>query len=620
MAVTSSLGNLFKLTKTTQSSKKGLETAGKSLQNISQIVGKRTKIKRDIFDQTRMLRNRRVESERRSQLEDEIESVDNLKKPDGAKNLAQADTSKGFFGRLIGFVGYLTAGWLLNNLPTLLGMGKEFIARMKKAGELLSGFLSNTIKIFTNFGNVLGSLGQNIASFDFLDDSNRLKSSLDQLNSTVAGLGEQMEEAFGLITTPLTQGKYSGKDIPAPGTQQQSEGAYETQSPSGGAAGGGQWKPLLDLIASKESAGGNYEAMYPSTTLPGATQMTISEVASRATGAVGRYQQLPEYIVGRAKSAGLNPDKDLYSPVNQDLIASKVNIGMNRGGNAWLAGKIPTEQFMQGLSQEFAALPNAYGKFNYPGQGSSIKPEQVKGALDKVKRGSEVPSGQSQQIEQVPAGNVKPVITSRYGDQRRNRRHGGTDLAVNSGTPLRAVADGKIIETGFDKEGWGYFLVYQDTSGLFHLYGHMPSGSYKTGGAVRKGEVIGKVGTTGNTSGPHLHWEVGKSWNGTIGGKFDPLQIYSPNAPFNTPPGPGVAPGVPAQISAPPQQQRASYPAGITPERRGQDIIIAQQPYQQTVVMGGGGGSSSPGPPPVSNSMLLNNFIKNKLLLDLAYL
>jgi hypothetical protein len=147
----------------------------------------------------------------------------------------------------------------------------------------------------------------------------------------------------------------------------------------------GKWGPLMQLIASKES-GGNYEAMYPSTTLKGATKMTIAEVARKATGAVGKYQQLPQYLVGRAKAAGLNPDKDLYSPANQDLIAAKVNIGQNRGGNQWLAGKLKTEDFMQGLSQEFAVLPNAQGRFAYGGQSSSITPDQVKSALEKIKK------------------------------------------------------------------------------------------------------------------------------------------------------------------------------------------------------------------------------------------
>ena len=149
---------------------------------------------------------------------------------------------------------------------------------------------------------------------------------------------------------------------------------------------GGQWGPLLDLIAGKES-GGNYEAMYPSTVLKGATKMTIAEVARRATGAVGKYQQLPQYLVSRARAAGLNPDKDLYSPENQDLIITKVNIEGNRGGRRWLKGEMSDEQFMQGLSQEFASLPNARGQFYYPGQRSAMTPDKIKSALSKVKRG-----------------------------------------------------------------------------------------------------------------------------------------------------------------------------------------------------------------------------------------
>ena len=153
----------------------------------------------------------------------------------------------------------------------------------------------------------------------------------------------------------------------------------------GGGMTEGQWGPLLDLIAGKES-GGNYEAMYPSTKLPGATKMTIAEVARRATGAVGKYQQLPEYLVGRAKAAGLNPDKDLYSPENQEKIIINVNI-KGRGGERWLKGEISDEEFMQGLSQEFASLPNAQGRFYYPGQSSAMTPAKVKAALAKVKKG-----------------------------------------------------------------------------------------------------------------------------------------------------------------------------------------------------------------------------------------
>ena len=199
---------------------------------------------------------------------------------------------------------------------------------------------------------------------------------------------------------------------------------------SGGSAGAsaGVWKPLLDLVASKESAGGGYEALNPSTTLPGATKMTISEVARAATqskstkggsGAVGKYQQLPGLLVGRAKKAGLNPDRDLFSPANQDLIAAKVNIGMERGGNDWLAGKYSTKNFMQGLSQEFAVLPNESGAFAYGGQSSSIKPEDVKNSLKQVKTkySGEREKARIDQVNPQAAGKAGPTAPGAVGDQ-----------------------------------------------------------------------------------------------------------------------------------------------------------------------------------------------------------
>jgi murein DD-endopeptidase MepM/ murein hydrolase activator NlpD len=159
----------------------------------------------------------------------------------------------------------------------------------------------------------------------------------------------------------------------------------------------------------------------------------------------------------------------------------------------------------------------------------------------------------------------------------------------------------------------------KDDRGIYHLYGHMQSG-YKKGGPVKKGEVIGKVGMTGRASGPHLHWETGTGWNKSqITGRFDALSKYSKFAPFNTQPGPGVVSQTPAQIAAAPRQSQ-SVPSTITPERRGQDIIIAQPRNQQQIVSTSSGGGGEQAPSPINEFDLLNNFIKNKLLLDLAYL
>ena len=229
-------------------------------------------------------------------------------------------------------------------------------------------------------------------------------------------------------------------------------------SSGGGSSVSGKWGPLLSLIASKESSG-NYEAMYPNTTLPGATRMTISEVARVATGAVGMYQQLPEYLVDRAARINLDPDKDLYSPANQDLIASKVNI-VNRGGNDWLAGKMSTEEFMDGLAYEWTALPKSDGSFAYAGQSSSITPADVRGALDGVKSGS---SPQSPASSQHSAGSTKqhqgPVIQAAPGGSAGGAAPAAPVLRAASEAPPTPIPVSPNLETAMSGGGIQYVPV-----------------------------------------------------------------------------------------------------------------------------------------------------------------
>lgn len=119
--------------------------------------------------------------------------------------------------------------------------------------------------------------------------------------------------------------------------------------------------------------------------------------------------------------------------------------------------------------------------------------------------------------------------------RRRSETHAGSDIATDEGTPLRAISDGTIVESGVQPGGggWGNYIVYKDDKGIYHLYGHLQNG-YMKSGSVKKGDIIAKVGMTGRTTGPHLHWETGTGWDGTITGAFDPLDKYSRNAPFFT--------------------------------------------------------------------------------------
>lgn len=87
------------------------------------------------------------------------------------------------------------------------------------------------------------------------------------------------------------------------------------------------------------------------------------------------------------------------------------------------------------------------------------------------------------------------------------RAHKGIDLSAPTGTPIRASADG-VVEKAEWFGGYGLFVGLDHGGGMETRYGHMSRVAVAEGQQVRKGDVIGYVGSTGRSTGPHLHYEV----------------------------------------------------------------------------------------------------------------
>lgn len=90
---------------------------------------------------------------------------------------------------------------------------------------------------------------------------------------------------------------------------------------------------------------------------------------------------------------------------------------------------------------------------------------------------------------------------------RDRRFHSGIDIAIGSGTPVKAVADGYVLMAGWIN-GYGNTVILDHGGGLSTLYAHSKSVSTSAGKAVLQGDIICKVGSTGISTGPHLHFEV----------------------------------------------------------------------------------------------------------------
>jgi murein DD-endopeptidase MepM/ murein hydrolase activator NlpD len=90
------------------------------------------------------------------------------------------------------------------------------------------------------------------------------------------------------------------------------------------------------------------------------------------------------------------------------------------------------------------------------------------------------------------------------------RMHSGIDLAAAAGTPIVATSDGRV-DTASWNGGYGLFVSLDHGGGVETRYGHMSRLNVAAGQEVRKGQVIGYVGSTGRSTGPHLHYEVRKN-------------------------------------------------------------------------------------------------------------
>lgn len=105
------------------------------------------------------------------------------------------------------------------------------------------------------------------------------------------------------------------------------------------------------------------------------------------------------------------------------------------------------------------------------------------------------------------------AVNSKFGLRKlaieaKARAHKGVDIAAPKGTGVFSAAEGRVVRTGYEAGGYGAFIEVRHPNGMSTLYAHLSRIDVARGVAVAPGQRIGLVGSTGYSTGPHLHFEV----------------------------------------------------------------------------------------------------------------
>jgi len=188
--------------------------------------------------------------------------------------------------------------------------------------------------------------------------------------------------------------------------------------------------------------------------------------------------------------------------------------------------KMMYEQKYSPTGEYLGAGDLLYGEFENNGRNLKIyRYEDEKG---KVAYYNEEGKGAQKALKKTPIRNAR--ISSRYGKRRHpilgyTKQHTGVDFAAGSGTPIPAAGDGVVVFKGW-KGGYGNYIKIRHNGSYSSAYAHMKGyrRGIRVGSRVKQGQIVGYVGSTGRSTGPHLHYEILKN-----GHHVNPLTLRMPS-------------------------------------------------------------------------------------------
>ena len=234
---------------------------------------------------------------------------------------------------------------------------------------------------------------------------------------------------------------------------------------------------------------------------------------------------LEPYQFAAYEQALMYADKDENGSLKQSEVAAAINTisGLSQTQKAYL---------WQSQNKSWKPNKNPFGSATVYWPEANEKDNSVEAKVDKRIGGMQASQKTSSAGFVNPTTASNSVVTSGYGGRNAPKtsggygssNHDGIDIGGTGGNLNGQAADsiggGKVAEVGYDENGYGNYVVVDHGNGYTSLYGHLQKATVKQGETVSAGQQVGVIGSTGNSSGPHLHLRVRKN-----GQSIDPRTV-----------------------------------------------------------------------------------------------
>ena len=514
--------------------------------------------KRNLISSIGLFKNRRREFDKREIQKNIISNPTILTKTGSARSLSLSDQGLNLTDRLFGFVKYLTAGWILGNLPTWISLGEQFAGRLGTAGSILKNYGDETLNVMKSIAGFFDSAFKNLSAFDFSDSSGLMENSIGELTKSLDDLGGGLSSALDVLFAPF-------KNVPGIGEITQEPDAYtdQPQQPSQQSPIDGKNSDFWTLVAvaSREDGDAQGQADVAQSiynraragNFPGGTSIRNIILEDR------QYQPTRDYpkvnpsgktnsewfnIVDAKSAAAASGYKEstiqgvarnIMNPSLQKKAAEFIENRTDFVGRSSTPSKPSTTDIIQRNPGD-----NKFGTFvgagsqtsgtQYKGQPapvpSSFKQNQSPNQTAPSRPSIQSPSGQRRlQTKDVFTKSLgKGVdyieITSLVGDPRKHGVHRGIDIGAPQGTYIALRVDCEVVFAGNVGAYGNVMDVWISELGVQLRLAHLSAFLIRSG-KIKAGTSFARVGKTGGTStGPHIHLEYDTKKGASRGGGF----------------------------------------------------------------------------------------------------